>query len=75
VQVKISTKVSDGWTFELYPAPKPNLKMLAISALPIFERVRLTIFDVTLEEFRTLSCLPIWEDGANRKPHAEAAAR
>ena len=37
VRVKISTKIPDGWTFELYPPPKPKPEMLAISALAIFE--------------------------------------
>jgi hypothetical protein len=50
VRLEISTKVPDGWTFEHYPPPKPKPKMLAISALAIFERVRLTIPNVTLEE-------------------------
>jgi len=49
-RVKISTKVPDGWTFELYPPPKLNPKMLLISSRAIFERVRLTIPNVTLEE-------------------------
>jgi hypothetical protein len=48
--VKISTKVPDGWTFELYPPPKPKPEMLAISALAIFELVRLTIPNVTPDE-------------------------
>jgi hypothetical protein len=30
--VKVSTEVPDGWTFELYPPPKPK-EMIAISAL------------------------------------------
>src|SRR5262249_11021851 len=47
--VKVSTKVPDGWTFELYPPRKPK-EMLAISALAIFEVVRLTIPNVTLDE-------------------------
>jgi hypothetical protein len=34
----------------LYPPRKPKPKMLAISALAVFERVRLTIPNVTLEE-------------------------
>jgi hypothetical protein len=50
VRVKISTKVPDGWTFELYPPPNPKPKMLAISALAIFELVRLTIPNVTPDE-------------------------
>ena len=50
VRVKILTKVPDGWTFELYPPPNPKPEMLAISALAILERVRLTIPNVTLEE-------------------------
>jgi len=50
VQVKVLTKVPDGWTFELYPPPKPNPKMLAIRSRAIFERVRLTIPHVTVEE-------------------------
>jgi hypothetical protein len=45
-----SAKAPDDWTFELYPPLKPNPKMLAIRALAIFERVRLTIPNVTLEE-------------------------
>src|SRR5262249_36500075 len=49
-RVKISTKVPNGWTFELYPPPKPKLEMLAISRLVIFELVRLTIPNVTLDE-------------------------
>jgi len=49
VRVKISTKVPDGWTFELYPPPKPK-EMIAISALAIFELVRLTVPDVTPDE-------------------------
>ena len=48
--VKVSTKVPDGWTFELYPPPKPKPEMLAISALAIFELVRLTIPNVTPDE-------------------------
>src|SRR5215831_7891856 len=50
VPVKVLLKVPDGWTFELYPPPEPNPKMLAISSRAIFERVRLTIPNVTLEE-------------------------
>jgi hypothetical protein len=50
VRVKISTKIPDGWTFELYPPPKPKPEMLAISALAIFELVRLTIPNVTPDE-------------------------
>ena len=49
VRMKISTKVPDGWTFELYPPPKPK-EMIAISALAIFELVRLTVPDVTPDE-------------------------
>lgn len=48
VEVEISPKVPDGWTFELYPPPKPE--MLAISALAIFELVRVTIPNVTPDE-------------------------
>jgi len=47
--VKVSTEVPDGWTFELYPPPKPK-EMIAISALAIFELVRLTVPDVTPDE-------------------------
>src|SRR5215470_8429053 len=47
VRVKVLTEVPDGWTFELYPPPKPNPKTLSRA---IFERVRLTIPNVTLEE-------------------------
>jgi hypothetical protein len=50
VWVKISTKVPNGWTFELYPPPNPKPKMLAISVLAIFELVRLTIPNVTPDE-------------------------
>jgi hypothetical protein len=50
VRMKISTKVPDGWTFELYPPPKPKPEMLAISAFAIFELVRLTIPNVTPDE-------------------------
>ena len=50
VLVKVSTQVPDGWTFELYPPPKPKPEMLAISALAIFELVRLTIPNVTPNE-------------------------
>ena len=50
VLVKISTNVPDGWTFELYPPPKPKEEMIAISALAIFELVRLTVPDVTPDE-------------------------
>ena len=49
VRVKISTKVPDGWTLELYAPPKPK-EMIAISALAIFELVRLTVPDVTPDE-------------------------
>jgi hypothetical protein len=48
--VKVSTKVPDGWTFELYPPPKQKPEMLAISALAILRLVRRTIPDVTLDE-------------------------
>jgi hypothetical protein len=48
--VKVSTKVPEGWTFELYPPPKPKSEMLAIGALAIFELVRLTIPNVTPDE-------------------------
>jgi hypothetical protein len=48
--VKVSTEVPDGWTFELYPPPKPKEEMIAISALAIFELVRLTVPDVTPDE-------------------------
>jgi len=48
VRVK-STKVPDGWTLELYAPPKPK-EMIAISALAIFELVRLTVPDVTPDE-------------------------
>jgi len=48
--VQVSSEVLDGWTFELYPPPKPKSQMLAISAHAIFERVRLTIPNVTLDE-------------------------
>jgi hypothetical protein len=48
--VEVSTEVPDGWTFELYPPPKPKSEMLAISAFAIFELVRLTIPNVTLNE-------------------------
>lgn len=48
--VKISTKIPDGWTFQLYPPPKPKPEMLAISALAIFELVRLTVPNVTPDE-------------------------
>jgi len=47
--VKVSTEVPDGWTFELYPPPKPK-EMIAIGALAIFELVRLTVPDVTPDE-------------------------
>jgi hypothetical protein len=47
--VKVSAEVPDGWTFELYPPPKPK-EMIAISALAIFELVRLTVPNVTLNE-------------------------
>jgi hypothetical protein len=50
VKVAIPIDVPEGWTFELYPPLEPNPKMLAIRALDIFERVRLTIPNVTLEE-------------------------
>src|SRR5262245_2429493 len=48
--VEVSTEVPDGWTFELYPPPKPKPEMLAISAFAIFELVRLTIPNVTPDE-------------------------
>ena len=48
--VEVSTKVPDGWTFELYPPPKRKPEMLAISALAIFELVRRKIPDVTPDE-------------------------
>jgi hypothetical protein len=47
---KVSPEVPDGWRFEIYPPRNPGYKMLAISAPAIFERVRLTISDVTLDE-------------------------
>jgi hypothetical protein len=50
--VEVSTKVPERWTFELYPPPKPKPEMLAISALAIFELVRLTIPNVTPDEVR-----------------------
>ena len=46
---KVLTEVPEGWTFELYPPPKPK-EMIAISALAIFELVRLTVPDVTPDE-------------------------
>jgi hypothetical protein len=52
--VKVSTKVPEGWTFELYPPPKPK-QMIAISALAIFELVRLTVPNVTPDEVSRLS--------------------
>jgi hypothetical protein len=48
--VKVSTKIPEGWTFELYPPPKPKPEMLAIGALAIFELVRLTVPNVTPDE-------------------------
>ena len=48
--VKVSAKVPDGWTFELYPPPQPKPEMVAISALAIFELVRLTIPNVRPDE-------------------------
>jgi hypothetical protein len=48
--VKVSTEVPDGWTFELYPPPKPKPQMLAISTLDILDLVRLTVPDVTADE-------------------------
>jgi hypothetical protein len=48
--VKVSTKVPEGWTFELYPPSKPKPEMLAIGALAIFELVRLTVPNVTPDE-------------------------
>jgi hypothetical protein len=48
--VQVSTEVPDGWTFELYPPPKPKPEMLAISGLAIFELVRRKIPDVTPDE-------------------------
>jgi hypothetical protein len=53
--IEVSPEVPDGWTFELYPPPKPRSQMprsqtVAISAPAIFELVRLTIPDVTLDE-------------------------
>ena len=48
--VRRPTPEDDGRTFELYPPPKPNEKMVAVSSLAIFERVLLTIPNVTLEE-------------------------
>jgi hypothetical protein len=50
VLVQVSTEVPDGWTFELYPPPKPKPEMLAISTLDIFDLVRLTVPDVTADE-------------------------
>jgi hypothetical protein len=46
-----------------------NPKMLAISSRAIFERVRLTIPNVTLKEVQDISCRasPIREDGGNEK--------
>jgi len=67
VLVKVSTQVPDGWTFELYPPPKPKPEMLAISALAIFELVRLTIPNVTPNEVQDAiaQSLPTWEDSGN----------
>jgi hypothetical protein len=48
--VKVSTEVPDGWTFELYPPPKPKPQMLTISTLDILDLVRLTVPDVTADE-------------------------
>jgi hypothetical protein len=48
--VAVSDEVPDGWTFELYPPPKPHSQMFAISSPAIFELVRLAIPDVTLDE-------------------------
>jgi hypothetical protein len=48
--VEVSPEVPDGWTFKLYPPPKPKPEMLAISAHAIFELVRLKIPDVTRDE-------------------------
>jgi hypothetical protein len=69
VRGKILTNVPDGWTFELYPPPKPNPKMLAISSRAIFERVRLTIPNVTLEEVQDtiMQSLPYMGDAGNEK--------
>jgi hypothetical protein len=52
--VEVSTQVPDGWTFELYPPPKPKPQMLAIGALAIFELVRLTIPNVTPDEVQNV---------------------
>jgi hypothetical protein len=49
-RVPVSTRVPDGWTFELFPPPKPKPQMLAISTLEIFKLVRLTVPDVTADE-------------------------
>jgi hypothetical protein len=46
--VEVSPEVPDGWTFELYAPPKPQ--MLAISSPAIFGLVRRRIPDVTLDE-------------------------
>ena len=48
--VNVSLEIPDGWTFELYPPPKPHSQMLAISSPAILEAVQLTIPDVTLDE-------------------------
>jgi hypothetical protein len=61
VPFKVPTKVPDGWTFELYPPPEPR-GMLAIGSPAIFEVVRTTIPDVTLDEIqeaimRSLPCI------------------
>jgi hypothetical protein len=48
--VEVSTQVPDGWSFEVYPPPKPKPQMLAISSLAIFELVRLMVPDVTADE-------------------------
>jgi hypothetical protein len=48
--VEVALEVPDGWTFELYPPPKPQPQMFAISSPAIFELVQLTIPNVTLDE-------------------------
>jgi hypothetical protein len=54
VEVEVSPEVPNGWTFELYPPPKPQPQMLAISTRAILERVRLTIANVTLDEIEDI---------------------
>jgi transposase-like protein len=65
--VEVSTKVPDGWTFELYPPPKRKPEMFAISARAIFELVRRKVIT------RSCRAFPTWEDDGNESRCHEIA--